>query len=126
MVGDDSWYDEIRYSQDLSWTDEDAYYGAQISALTVSPNEDYDAGTVIIDVNPAGKPEKPAVLLTPQTNHVKSKRCQDCCCRRKKISRLKETRRKYHPNQRDDSTRRFKGQTMGCGLGAVRICTRFI
>lgn len=74
LVGDDSWYDEIRYSQDLSWTDEDAYYGAQISALTVSPNEDYDAGTVIIDVNPAGKTgKKPAVLLTPQTNHVKIK-----------------------------------------------------
>ncbi|MBK4208603.1 D-alanyl-D-alanine carboxypeptidase/D-alanyl-D-alanine-endopeptidase [Bacillus licheniformis] len=74
LVGDDSWYDEIRYSQDLSWTDEDAYYGAQISALTVSPNEDYDAGTVIIDVNPAGKTgKKPAVLLTPQTNNVKIK-----------------------------------------------------
>ena len=66
LVGDDSWYDEIRYSQDLSWTDEDAYYGAQISALTVSPNEDYDAGTVIIDVNPAGKTGKNLLYCSPR------------------------------------------------------------
>ncbi|MDA1475144.1 D-alanyl-D-alanine carboxypeptidase/D-alanyl-D-alanine endopeptidase [Bacillus changyiensis] len=72
LIGDDSWYDDVRYSADLTWDDEDEYYGAQVSALTASPNEDYDAGTVILEISPgrlAG--QKPKVTLQPQTNQVK-------------------------------------------------------
>jgi serine-type D-Ala-D-Ala carboxypeptidase/endopeptidase (penicillin-binding protein 4) len=71
LVADDTWYDQIRYSADLTWNDEHEYYGSQISALTASPNLDYDAGTVIVHTKPGNKPgEKAIVGLEPETKYV--------------------------------------------------------
>jgi serine-type D-Ala-D-Ala carboxypeptidase/endopeptidase (penicillin-binding protein 4) len=72
LIGDDSWYDNVRYSTDLSWSDEHAYYGAQISALTASPTTDYDSGSVMVEVKPGTyNGDKPELKLTPKTDFVK-------------------------------------------------------
>ena len=71
LVADDSWYDDVRYSEDLTWNDEHQYYGAQVSALTASPNQDYDAGTVIVNILPGKKGKSANISLEPQTDYVK-------------------------------------------------------
>ncbi|MFZ3577268.1 D-alanyl-D-alanine carboxypeptidase/D-alanyl-D-alanine endopeptidase [Virgibacillus sp. DJP39] len=71
IVADDSWFDDIRITPDLIWDDEQYYYGAQISGLTVSPDKDYDAGSVIVEVKPgASEGQKPIISVSPQTNYV--------------------------------------------------------
>ncbi|MET3695701.1 D-alanyl-D-alanine carboxypeptidase/D-alanyl-D-alanine-endopeptidase (penicillin-binding protein 4) [Bacillus oleivorans] len=71
LIGDDTWYDNIRYSVDLTWTDETFYYGAQVSALTISPSEDYDTGTVLVTIKPGKIGEQPTLSLDPDTDYVK-------------------------------------------------------
>lgn len=65
-------YDDVRYSPDLPWSDEQTYYGAQISAFTASPTKDFDSGSVMIEVMPGNnKGNKTKVKVTPDTNFVK-------------------------------------------------------
>ncbi|PSL06944.1 D-alanyl-D-alanine carboxypeptidase/D-alanyl-D-alanine-endopeptidase (penicillin-binding protein 4) [Haloactinopolyspora alba] len=71
VVADDSRYDDVRLGNDWNWNDEPYYYAAPVSALTVAPNTDYDAGTVIVDVDPAAEPgARPDVTVVPETDSV--------------------------------------------------------
>ena len=74
LIADDTWYDDNRLSVDMPWSDEQEYYGAQISGLTVSPNTDYDAGSLLLQVKP-GKSigESATITLIPQTDYVSIK-----------------------------------------------------
>lgn len=72
IYADDSWYDHVRYSQDLSWRHENNYVGNAISSLTVAANDDYLLGAVIVDVYPAKEiGQKPEVVITPETDYIR-------------------------------------------------------
>lgn len=70
IIGDDTWYDDIRLSEDLIWSDAQYYYGAEVSALTISPDEDYDTGSVKIIIQPSQLGEPPQYRLYPNTSYV--------------------------------------------------------
>lgn len=71
LFADDTAYDDVRLGTDWAWDDEAAYYAAPISALTVAPDTDYDAGSVIVTVTPgATEGTRPTVTLTPDTGAV--------------------------------------------------------
>ncbi|WP_170061607.1 D-alanyl-D-alanine carboxypeptidase/D-alanyl-D-alanine endopeptidase [Terribacillus saccharophilus] len=70
IIADDTYFDQERYSEDTTWKDESAYYGAAISALTVAPDTDHDTGTVKVMVNASSSSGKPEVKVVPETDYV--------------------------------------------------------
>ncbi|MFS0560379.1 D-alanyl-D-alanine carboxypeptidase/D-alanyl-D-alanine-endopeptidase [Terribacillus sp. 179-K 1B1 HS] len=70
IIADDTYFDQERYSEDTTWRDESAYYGAAISALTVAPDTDHDTGTVKVVVDAASSSGKPNVSIIPATDYV--------------------------------------------------------
>ncbi len=72
LIADDTWFDDVRLGPDWSWDDEPVAFAAQVSALTVSPDEDFDAGAIIVDLQPGSGPGAPArMTLTPPTQYVR-------------------------------------------------------
>ncbi|MEV0002213.1 D-alanyl-D-alanine carboxypeptidase/D-alanyl-D-alanine-endopeptidase [Micromonospora sp. NPDC050980] len=66
LVADDTRYDGSRLGPDWTWDDEPYYYAAQVSALTVAPDTDYDAGTVIVNATPGARAgARPKISMTP-------------------------------------------------------------
>ncbi|MBD3107987.1 D-alanyl-D-alanine carboxypeptidase/D-alanyl-D-alanine-endopeptidase [Bacillus sp. AGMB 02131] len=65
LVGDDKWFDNVRLTPGIWAEDEPYYFAAPISALTTSPNSNYDSGTVIIDVSSSTIGQPPAVQVIP-------------------------------------------------------------
>lgn len=72
LVADDTRYDRTRLGPDWTWDDEPYYYAAQVSALTVAPDTDYDAGTVIVHAAPgAAAGHRPVLTTTPATGYLR-------------------------------------------------------
>ena len=71
-MADDTRYDRTRLGPDWTWDDEPYYYAAQVSALTVAPDTDYDAGTVIVQAAPgASAGDRPVLTTTPATGYLR-------------------------------------------------------
>jgi len=71
LVFDDTWFDAERLGVDWAHDDESTYYGAQISALTVSPDTDFDAGTLLVTARaPAVVGQPVSVEISPATDYV--------------------------------------------------------
>ncbi|WP_339533124.1 D-alanyl-D-alanine carboxypeptidase/D-alanyl-D-alanine endopeptidase [Pseudomonas mucidolens] len=71
LVFDDTFFDAERLGLDWAHDDEDKYYGAQISALTVSPNADFDAGTLTVTARaPLAVGQPVSVTISPATDYV--------------------------------------------------------
>lgn len=70
LIADDTYFDQVRLGDSWAWDDESAYYAAQISALTLAPNDDYDTGTAIVETRPgrsAGEPVRTGLI---PANHL--------------------------------------------------------
>ncbi|NLU71841.1 D-alanyl-D-alanine carboxypeptidase/D-alanyl-D-alanine-endopeptidase [Streptomyces sp. HNM0575] len=71
LVADDTRFDSERLGRSWAADDESAYYSSQISALSLAPDTDYDAGCVIVEIVPGSGPgEKPKVEVTPSNRYV--------------------------------------------------------
>ncbi|HHW4674157.1 MAG TPA: D-alanyl-D-alanine carboxypeptidase/D-alanyl-D-alanine endopeptidase [Xylella fastidiosa subsp. pauca] len=72
LVLDDTSFDSIALCLGWMIDDEDKYFEAQISALTFSPNADFNAGAVIIDVSAARTGNSTTeITVLPRNNVVK-------------------------------------------------------
>ena len=74
VVGDASAFDEVRYNPYWSTSYASSYYAAQVSALTLAPDTDYDAGTVIVTATPGtSTASAPRLTVTPASaaSHVR-------------------------------------------------------
>lgn len=71
LIADDTRFDSVRLGRSWAADDESSYYSAQISALSVAPDTDYDTGTVIVTVAPGEEAgDEPVVTVTPDTDYV--------------------------------------------------------
>jgi serine-type D-Ala-D-Ala carboxypeptidase/endopeptidase (penicillin-binding protein 4) len=70
LIADDSYFDHVRLGDSWAWDDEPFYYNAQISALTLAPNTDYDSGTAIVESRPGAAAGTPVNLSLVPANGV--------------------------------------------------------
>ncbi|GAA0954454.1 D-alanyl-D-alanine carboxypeptidase/D-alanyl-D-alanine-endopeptidase [Kribbella koreensis] len=72
LIADDTYFDNVRLGDSWAWDDESFYYAAQISALTLAPNGDYDSGTAIVESRPGAAVGDPVLLdLRPANGLLK-------------------------------------------------------
>lgn len=65
LYGDDTAFSGSTLSPGVTPLEESYYYGARTSAITMSPNSDYDASTVIVTASPTTVGAKPSYVITP-------------------------------------------------------------
>jgi D-alanyl-D-alanine carboxypeptidase/D-alanyl-D-alanine-endopeptidase (penicillin-binding protein 4) len=70
LIADDTYFDHVRLGDSWAWDDEPFYYNAQISALTLAPNTDYDSGTAIVESRPGAAAGAPLQLNLVPANGV--------------------------------------------------------
>jgi D-alanyl-D-alanine carboxypeptidase/D-alanyl-D-alanine-endopeptidase (penicillin-binding protein 4) len=70
LIADDTYFDHVRLGDSWAWDDEPFYYNAQISALTLAPNTDYDSGTAIVESRPGAAAGAPVKLDLVPANGV--------------------------------------------------------
>ncbi|WP_433869559.1 D-alanyl-D-alanine carboxypeptidase/D-alanyl-D-alanine endopeptidase [Saccharopolyspora sp. CA-218241] len=71
LKADASWFDDVPLGTGWMWDDEPYYYAAPVSALTLAPTADFDAGTALVRTAP-GEPGGPAVVeVVPRTDAVR-------------------------------------------------------
>ncbi|PKW19324.1 D-alanyl-D-alanine carboxypeptidase/D-alanyl-D-alanine endopeptidase [Saccharopolyspora spinosa] len=70
LLTDSSWFDDVPLGTGWAWDDEPYYFAAPVSALTVAPDADFDAGTAIVRVSPTAEGRPAAVQLEPATGVV--------------------------------------------------------
>jgi D-alanyl-D-alanine carboxypeptidase/D-alanyl-D-alanine-endopeptidase (penicillin-binding protein 4) len=70
LIADDTYFDHVRLGDSWAWDDEPFYYSAQISALTLAPDTDYDSGTAIVESRPGASAGAPVKLNLVPANGV--------------------------------------------------------
>ena len=65
VLADATWFDDVQLGTGWAWDDEPYYYSARISALTVAPNTDFDAGTALVRATPGAEGSPAEVSLEP-------------------------------------------------------------
>jgi D-alanyl-D-alanine carboxypeptidase/D-alanyl-D-alanine-endopeptidase (penicillin-binding protein 4) len=65
LIVDATYFDSVRYNPTWRTSYADDYYAAEISALTLAPNADYDSGTVIINYKAGSVGKKAKITTSP-------------------------------------------------------------
>ncbi|WP_346234569.1 D-alanyl-D-alanine carboxypeptidase/D-alanyl-D-alanine-endopeptidase [Lysinibacillus telephonicus] len=71
IYGDDTAFSGSQLTPGIAVEDESFYYAARTTALTMSPNSDYDAGTMIVNVKPTKVGRSPQINAEPNTSGMR-------------------------------------------------------
>lgn len=70
LYGDDYLFDQELLTPGIWKFDESEYYAAPISALTLSPTNDYDSGSCMIDIHATKIGKKPIIEILPDIGNM--------------------------------------------------------
>ncbi|PRW64355.1 D-alanyl-D-alanine carboxypeptidase/D-alanyl-D-alanine-endopeptidase [Actinopolyspora mortivallis] len=71
LLADDTRFDDPELANGWMAVDEPYHYAAPVSALTVAPDTDYDAGSVMVRVRPAAPGQPVHVSTVPETGAIR-------------------------------------------------------